>query len=129
MADLARSVRGDSSLYITAEQEVWREPGSTGDGLGVFVVEVGQQAVDVVVGMTALLGALQGSDERFQEGVQARAQAMQQARRHLGIQTRLLQANTKSLVHRSPLPSADTLPPRRLYANDLRPSRSTTQSK
>ncbi len=32
-----RSHRGDSSIYISAEQDVWREPGSTNDGLAAFL--------------------------------------------------------------------------------------------
>src|SRR6202790_4323341 len=71
-----------------------------GDGLRIFLLEVGEQAVDVVVGVVTLLGTVQRSHEGFQEGVQTRPQAVQQARRYLGILTRLLQANTKALVHR-----------------------------
>lgn len=31
-----RGARGNTVLYLVADQEVWREPGSTDDGLGVF---------------------------------------------------------------------------------------------
>src|SRR6058998_1035748 len=69
---------------------------------------------------------LQSFHEGFEEGLQTRLQAVQQARWDLGIQTRLLQADTKTLAHRPP-PSVDVLQPRGFYANDLQPIRPTTQ--
>ncbi len=34
--DPARSVRGNTALYVTVDQELWREPGSDAEGLAVF---------------------------------------------------------------------------------------------
>ena len=31
-----RGAQGDTVFYFVADQELWREPGSTGDGLGIF---------------------------------------------------------------------------------------------
>jgi hypothetical protein len=41
-----------------------------GDGLGIFVGEVGEQSLEVTVGVAALLLALQGGDEGVEEILQ-----------------------------------------------------------
>ena len=71
-----------------------------GDGLRVLVAQVGEQALDVVLGVVPLRFSRQRREERFQEGSQAWPHAAQQARRDNGIVKQLVQANAETSLHR-----------------------------
>jgi hypothetical protein len=73
-----------------------------GDGLGVFIGQVGEQSLEVVMGVAALLVALQGGDEGLEEVLQSWEQAAQQAGVDLGIIQKFLQADPKTSLHRPP---------------------------
>ncbi len=72
-----------------------------GDGLGVLLVQVGEQALHVVLRVAALLVARQRRDERLQEGCQAGQHALQQAGRDLSIFQQFVQADAEPSLHRT----------------------------
>ena len=72
-----------------------------GDGLGVLAVQVGQQTLDVVLGVVPLLLSRQRRDERLQEGFQTWQHAPQQARRDLGLFKQFVQADAEPSLHRT----------------------------
>src|SRR5205823_9353481 len=63
--------------------------------------QVGEQPLDVVLGVVPVLRSRQQRDERFQEGCEAWQHATQQARRDFGIVKQLVEADAETSLHRS----------------------------
>ena len=55
------------------------EPVEVGDGFNILAFEVGEQAVDIVVAVSTLLGGIEGSGKGFEEALQAWQDATHQA--------------------------------------------------
>src|SRR5262249_45003939 len=71
-----------------------------GDGLGVLVVQLGEQSLDVVLGVVPLLGACQRGDEGLQERLQAWQHAPQETRWDFSIVKQFLEADAETSLHR-----------------------------
>jgi hypothetical protein len=93
-----------------------------GDGLGVLAREVGEEALDVVASVGALLGGTEGANEGLQERFQPGQDTFEQARGDLGVVQQFVQAGTIAPLHDLLLDVLGGLE-EILYANDLRPIR------
>src|SRR5262249_3438860 len=85
-----------------------------GDGLHVLALQVGNQALDVVLGVALLPGDVQRRGEGFEEGLQPRHHAAQQAGRDLGIVEQLGQPDPKPSLHEAS-PAGGFRPPQGVY--------------
>ncbi|HKB38161.1 MAG TPA: hypothetical protein VKD72_17065 [Gemmataceae bacterium] len=70
-----------------------------GDGLDVLVLQVGEQAGDLVAGVQPLFATLEGFDERLEEAFQAGQHAAEDAGIDLGVGQELVATGSKAVSH------------------------------
>ncbi|HTU23527.1 MAG TPA: hypothetical protein VMG10_36155 [Gemmataceae bacterium] len=90
---------------MIATVESFREPLAftvvqVGNGFDILAIQLGEESLDVVVGVGLLLGRLQGVEEGLQEGLQSWQDAAEQGRWDVGIVEQFVQADTKTSFHR-----------------------------
>jgi hypothetical protein len=71
-----------------------------GDGFHVLAAEVGEQSLDIVMGVGLLLGCLQSVKEGLQEGLQSGQDAPEQVGWDVGIVEQFGESDAKSSFHR-----------------------------
>src|SRR5262249_8801802 len=71
-----------------------------GDGFDILAAQLGEEALDVVMGVGLLLECLQGVEERLQEGLESWQDAPEQGSWDVGIVEQFGQADAKTSFHR-----------------------------